>query len=67
MPLKRMSLSTLRQPKDPRNISAVKAESEPGRSAFCSCRLETEMLLALGHDADGQLAYYLAVLGSWRP
>ena len=61
-----MSLSMLRPSKDPRNISAVKAESEPCQRAFRSCRLETKMLLAVGHDADGQLACYLAALGSWR-
>ena len=35
------------------NISAVKAESEPWQRA--SRQLETKMLQALGHDADGQL------------
>ena len=31
---------------------------------FRSCQLETKMLLALVHDANGQLACYLATLGS---
>ena len=48
------------------NISAVKAESEERRRAFRSCRLETKLLLALSHDADGHLAFYLAPLKSWR-
>ena len=61
----RMNLSTFRPLKDPRNVSGVEAESDPLRKAFRPHRLETKMLLALGHDADGQLACYLAALGSW--
>ena len=50
-----MSLSMLRPLNHPRNISAVKAESEPRQRAFHSCQLETKMLPALGHDADGRV------------
>ena len=51
-----MSLSMLRILNHPRNISAVKAELKPWRRTFCSCRLETKMLLVLGHDANGHLS-----------
>ena len=55
-------LSMLGPPKDPRNISAVKTESEPWWRGFHSCWLETKMLLVLSHDADGQLACCPAAL-----
>ena len=32
---------------------------------FTLCRLETKMLVALGHDANGELACYKANLESW--